>query len=156
MATLRQKNVVKKILENGGNVSKAMRDSGYSPLTAKTPSKLTDSQGFKNLLEKYLPDKLLTQKHLELLNATDIGHMVFPLKTTDQEIKELLASVNCTPKKIQHGMEAIHVWFWARNNKAIKDALELAYKLKGSFAPEKKEISGGLNLPALFDSSDDE
>lgn len=59
MATERQKRALDKIVENGGNVSKAMREAGYSPETAKTPSKLTNSAGFKELCEVYLPDDML-------------------------------------------------------------------------------------------------
>ena len=40
---------VNNMVENGGNVSKAMRDGGYSPATAKNPGKLTNSKGFKLL-----------------------------------------------------------------------------------------------------------
>ncbi len=47
------------MVENGGNVSKAMRDAGYSPQTAKVPQKLTKSAGFAELLEAYLPDDML-------------------------------------------------------------------------------------------------
>ena len=44
MATIRQKKALAKIVENGGNVSKAMVEAGYSPMTAKTPQKLTESK----------------------------------------------------------------------------------------------------------------
>jgi len=50
MATVRQKIVVQKLVENGGNLSKAMRDSGYSEATINNPSNLTESKGFKALL----------------------------------------------------------------------------------------------------------
>lgn len=46
MSTLKQKRAVRAIVENGGNVSKAMREVGYTNETAKTPSKLTDSDGY--------------------------------------------------------------------------------------------------------------
>jgi hypothetical protein len=59
MATIRQKKAVEKIVENGGNVSKAMRDAGYSPETAKSPSKLTSTAAFAELMEAYLPDDML-------------------------------------------------------------------------------------------------
>ena len=60
MATIRQKRAFEKIVENGGIVSKGMRDAKYSPETAKTPSKLTDSKGFKELCKEYgLTDQLL-------------------------------------------------------------------------------------------------
>lgn len=59
MATLKQEKAVTNMVENGGNASKAMRDAGYSPETAKSPSKLTKSEGFAELMEAYLPDDML-------------------------------------------------------------------------------------------------
>lgn len=59
MATEKQKRALDIMVENGGNVSKAMREAGYSPATAKTPKKLTESEGFKELAEAYLPDDML-------------------------------------------------------------------------------------------------
>jgi len=56
MATLKQKLAVGKLVENGGNVSRSMLDAGYTPATASTPQKLTNSKGFQELIEKYLPD----------------------------------------------------------------------------------------------------
>lgn len=62
MPTRRQRTAVDKIVENGGNVSKAMRESGYTAETAKTPSKLTDSKGFMQILEEIgLTDQFLTK-----------------------------------------------------------------------------------------------
>lgn len=51
MSTIKQKRALNKIVENGGNISKSMRQAGYSPRTAKTPKKLTESDGFKDLLK---------------------------------------------------------------------------------------------------------
>lgn len=47
------------MVENGGNASRAMREAGYSAETAKSPSKLTESKGFAELMEAYLPDDML-------------------------------------------------------------------------------------------------
>lgn len=69
MPTIKQKLALDKIVENGGNVSKAMRDVGYSVETAKEPGKLTNSKGFQELVEKHLPDSLLTKVHKEGLGA---------------------------------------------------------------------------------------
>jgi hypothetical protein len=69
MPTKRQENALKKMVENGGNVSKAMREAGYSPATAKTPSKLLDSAGFIELMDKLgLTDDLIVNALVE-----DIG-----------------------------------------------------------------------------------
>lgn len=70
MATEKQKRAVNKIVENGGNISKAMRDVGYSVETAKTPSKLTDSKGFIELMDELgLTDDLIVNALVEDINA---------------------------------------------------------------------------------------
>ena len=52
MATEKQKKALAKVLENGGNVSKAMKESGYSDAMAKNPQKLTQSQAFQQYMQK--------------------------------------------------------------------------------------------------------
>ena len=59
MPTIKQKKAVEEIVENGGNVSKAMREVGYSKETAHTPKKLTNSIGYKELVNKYLPKRMI-------------------------------------------------------------------------------------------------
>jgi phage terminase small subunit len=70
MATIKQKEAIKNVVGNGGNVTKAMLDAGYSPNTANTPGKLTNSKPWKELVEVHLKDDLLLQKHEEALEAT--------------------------------------------------------------------------------------
>lgn len=70
MATMRQKMAFDNLLENKGSVSQAMRDAGYPRTTAKNPQQLTESKGWAELLEQYLPDSLLTKVHVEGLGAT--------------------------------------------------------------------------------------
>ena len=66
MPTIKQEKAVALIVENGGNVSRAMRDAGYSPETAKTPSKLTDSIGYQEVLDKYgLTEELIITSLVE-------------------------------------------------------------------------------------------
>lgn len=59
MATMKQRLAVKRMVENGGNVSRSMVEAGYSVATAKTPDKLTESKGYQELLNEYLPDDLI-------------------------------------------------------------------------------------------------
>ena len=60
MATYKQKRAFAKIVDNHGNISKAMREVGYSPKTVKNPKNLTESKGFKELLVKHgLTDELI-------------------------------------------------------------------------------------------------
>lgn len=168
MATLKQRKVVKETLENPGiSLSKAMKKAGYSTPMSRNPQELTQSKGWQELMKEYLPDDLLAQKHLELLNSTGLDHMIFPLGPEDDmervqmiedarqkaikkgeafvepdlmcdaDIKEMLKGVNCIVRRIVHGETARHVYFWGADNKARKDALDMAYKLKGQYAPDK-------------------
>lgn len=89
------------MVENGGNVSKAMRDAGYSAKTAVTPSKLTESVAYKAIAD-LIPDELLSEKHLALLNKQDADGNI--------------------------------------DVQAVKAGLDMGYKLKGSYAPEKRSV----------------
>lgn len=60
MATLKQQQAAKNIVENHGNVYKGMVDAGYDPTTAKNPKNLLDSKGFMELMDSYgLTDDLI-------------------------------------------------------------------------------------------------
>ncbi len=69
--TIRQRLVATKIMENRGNISKTMLQAGYSPKTAKNPKNLTNSRGWQQLMDKFLPDQKLLQVHQELLQNPD-------------------------------------------------------------------------------------
>lgn len=66
MPTLKQHDAIENMVENGGIISKAMLDAGYSPNTAKTPQKLTESKGYKEALKEYgLTESLITKALVE-------------------------------------------------------------------------------------------
>ena len=69
--TTKQKLAASKLVENGGNIGKAMIAAGYSPATAKTPQKLTQSRGWQALMKKHFPDTLLAKRHNDLLNKKE-------------------------------------------------------------------------------------
>lgn len=71
MPTQRQKEAFDKMVENGGIISQAMIDAGYSENTAHTPQKLTESKGWMELMEEHIPNRLLAEKHKALLNKSD-------------------------------------------------------------------------------------
>jgi hypothetical protein len=167
----KHKRVLDNLAENGGSMRKAIIDAGYSQEVANNPSKITESKTWGELMEAYISDNELATKHKQLLNATRMDHMVFPMgpveeeeqhiindedamtaemkpertTMTDVEIVELLASVNCTVRKIVHGRSARHVYFWAADNKSQKDAIEMGYKLKGRFIADQTPPSSRGN-----------
>lgn len=52
--TIKQTKAIAKLVENGGNVSKAMREAGYSEAMAKNPQKLMRSKAVQNELAPLL------------------------------------------------------------------------------------------------------
>lgn len=177
-ATPRQLKAIKLMGENGGNVSGAMRDAGYPPTTYKNPDKLTNSKAFKILAEELLPDTDLLGKHRRLLNAHRLDHMVFPLgpkttaekkkgkqtkaekqiakmedkqrtELTDADIIQMLLDLNCSVRKIVHGEQARHVYFWSPDNKAQQAALTLGYQIRGKI----KEAN--VIMPVQINVNDD-
>ena len=98
---IRQKKVAKEVVENGSSMGAAMRGAGYSEAYSKHPEKLKRTDSWQELMEEYLPDSLLAEKHEELLRKTDKTGQV----------------------------DAV----------AVPKGLDMAYKLKGKFAPEQVE-----------------
>lgn len=70
--SIRQKIVAQKIMENHGNVSKAMKEAGYSEAYSSNPQELKATKTWEMLLDEYLPDELLTKVAVEGLFAKRI------------------------------------------------------------------------------------
>lgn len=156
-ASIKARAVAKLIVENPGmGLGPAMIAVGYAPLTAKTPSNLTNSKAWNDLLDEYLPRSDVLETHKGLLKASNLDHQTFPLETpalTDAHIIEMFTELNCKVRRIVHGEQARHVYFWAADNRARKDGLEMAYKLRGDYAPEK-HLHGHFSLLKLGTSVD--
>lgn len=70
MATTKQHQAIEKAVENGGNITQAMRDAGYSEGTVNNPSNLTESKGYKELADSLgLTDTFITQALVEDIKA---------------------------------------------------------------------------------------
>ena len=117
-ATRKQKQAFVKSLENCGNISKSMREVGYSPNTAKNPKILTESKGWKELMDEFIPDSLLAERHQELLNKREYSKV-------DEEVID------------------------QPETQAVSKGLDMAYKLKGSYEPEKLEHRGELQITGM-------
>jgi len=121
MSTLKQKKA-SKLVEIGRTLGEVMVEAGYSPNTAKAPTKLTNSKGWIELMDKYLPDDEVLAEHQKGLHATKpIGALVIIKKDGEREViykdNEGVIEVDDTPTRLK--------------------AVELAYKVKGKM----KEVS---------------
>ena len=147
----------KRVLDNVGKIRKdkngktvktslyqALLDEGYSESYARAGGHLPKKKTWEQLLEERLGDDKLSNIHSQLMIAKRLDYMLFTAEITDQDIYDLLESVNCTPKKIVHGIAGVHVWFWSPDNKTRKDALELAHKIRGKMSPEVIEFKTDL------------
>lgn len=133
MPTIKQKRAFNKVVENGGNVSQAMLAADYSPATAKTPQKLTESDGWKELMDQHLPDKLLAKVHKEGLHATTKKPHLVDRDDKGRPVYEYIPEDDYSTR---------HRY------------LETAYKLKAKYPEEKQPAQ--LNQFNFFNLSKDE
>jgi len=139
MPTYRQKLVASKLVENGGNIGKAMISAGYSPATAKTPKKLTQSKGWKILMDRYIPDDLVVETHKDALQAHKIDQYIFPKSYFDKEIKELIENFDFRVIWIKKEKNCKRAYFLAPDHSTRMLAVKEAYKIKDKYPREKVE-----------------
>jgi hypothetical protein len=160
MSTLRQKIAAKKISEILGNykpddkvdLGKILREAGFSVSTSKTPKNVTESKGFQKMLDKLLPDKDTLKVHKEILQAGDIGVISFPKNMTNSEIRKLIGELPgfklLTIKSINDKKGIVNyknAYYFSPHITGRTKGLDLAYKLKGRYAPEKVKIIDPLD-----------
>lgn len=67
-------------------------EAGYSEAMSKTPSRITGSVTFQDLLDRYMPDDTLAKTHQRLLETRKIEHMTFPLGPANEDDIDLSGS----------------------------------------------------------------
>jgi hypothetical protein len=137
----------KTVVAKGGSVKAALLDAGYSPNTAKTPRKVTDQEAWKKLMKKYLDDDKLAKKHDQLLDSVQLSELSFSQQILDEEIERIITdagfnlvqieSIDTADPKFRRKV----AYYTQPNAKALKEAIDMAYKLKGKYAPEKVETT---------------
>lgn len=110
---IRHKKLLNAIVSGEGNLGSAMVKAGYSPATASNPKAIVETKSFQALMKEMLPDDFLMEKHKDLLQA---------------EIKTSIRGEIVTERM---------------DSEAVSKGLDMAYKLKGSYAPDKQVV---LNL----------
>lgn len=156
------------------SVGDAARAVGLPESIATHPSQIVNTPEWNQLLDEMLPRGELLDVHKGLLRASRIDHMIFAdgpkdeqscmrfieerntkIKPddhpytrddvlTDDDIRAMLEEKNCTVRRISRTENSRHVYFFAPDNRARKDALEMAYKLRGDFAGDKAAVAFSL------------
>lgn len=119
MATIKQIKASNILLDNPSlSMRQVMKQAGYSDNSAIAPTKnLLSSPSFMLLLDKHIPEALASKKHKQLLNKREYKR-VFNHATGEYETvktKEIDAN-------------------------AVSKGLDMYYKIKGTYAPEKREV----------------
>ena len=125
---IRIKKVFEQVVENGGaGIGKIMIKNGYSPNTAKTPQKITESKSWEMLLDQYIPESLVLKTHKKAFKANRV------------------ISARTTGKADEKTDDFIDVPDWQTRTKAV----ELGYKVRGKlinkFEGQIKNIDSELN-----------
>jgi len=141
------------------SVSAAMRAAGYSPSYCKQPQEWDRTKTAKQCLEEFLPDELIHTRHNENLSASFLQHYYFPKPTpekkrvgkkwiteqkndlSNEEIKEIVESQpGCKLTYIKRDFGGAWAYFTAPDSKSRNTAIDMAYKRKGSYKPDKLNI----------------
>lgn len=152
MATKKQKKVVAEIKKEtkkaeknlGKGKKKSMRmilkEAGYTDNVANNPKNVTESKGFNDELDAFLPNNFVLAKHKELMNSHRLDKAPFELATTDKQIEELLERVGFQVIAIQTipmiGKKI--AFFFSPDNLARSKALDMFYKLTGRYVTNVK------------------
>lgn len=149
--TKKQAGFVKDFLEHGNGTKAAL--ANYDTTDPKTASAIAsenlDKPIIRKTLEEVLADDNLAEKHQQLINATQLTRLTFDANTTDAEIEEVVAQMpGHTLLKIIRKSSMTQVngeitfndpiaYVMAPDNTTQDKALDKAYKIKGTYAPEK-------------------
>ena len=123
MATSKQTKALNNLVENKGNLGKAMREAGYSKSVSNNPKNLTNSKGYRALADELgLTDTFITDCLLEDIKAKpqnrkgelELASKIKGLQTDRHEIeitevKPILMGITqplITPKSIEDTTDA--------------------------------------------------
>lgn len=129
---VKQIKAIKKMVENGGSLSKGLRDAGYSPAYAHS-GKITSTKTWKELMEKHMSDEKVAKVHESLLEAKELKQVAIYHKLKDAEIKKIIEEQGFTFISTKRFMNQAYVYFTVPNTMAQTKALDLIYKLKSRY-----------------------
>lgn len=145
--TTRQRIAFDRLVELGGKyngkksviMGKILAEAGYSKITQKTPTKVTQSKGWLQLMEEHFPDDKLSKKMDEQLDAKTIDHYTFSVKTPDEEINTLIEDFGFKVMKITTTGNTKRAYYSAPDHQSRDKMIEKILKLKRKYPAEKHE-----------------
>lgn len=140
----RQEKVIENVKENLSSTGEkklepAMKKAGYSDSYARASTQMKDTRTFREKFDELMPEEEIMGWHNNLGNAKKTQQMMVGKDVSDEDIEAWVSGINCVLYKIVEGSSMKTVLYWARDNKAIKDAIDMAYKIRGDYSAEKTE-----------------
>ena len=144
--TKKQRGFLKDYIETGNGTQAALKN--YD-IKSSNPERVASVIAAENLTKpsiiESLPDSLLVGKHLELFEQKRVDYFVFPKNLTDDEIVEHVRSAGIEVITVRATEKGKMAFYSMPDSQAIKGGLEMAYKIKGTYAPEKS-VSVNVNV----------
>lgn len=136
---------IKEVIKTGNQTQSAkkaygIKDDNYAHVKA---SRLIQKDTIKKTIDRYadrFSDEELEKHHKELLNQKQVAYFVFPKFMDDDEIEEKVNAAGFNVIVIRFGEKGKYAFYSISDANAKKSALDMAYKIKGTYAPEKKSI----------------
>ena len=154
--TIKQIRAVKATLENIGNPNpktqeQVLIEAGYSKSVAQhSPTQITNSQGWNQLMDKYLTDENTAQVHNEMMNAQKVQLFVFDGEIKNKQIYRVISQIT--------GAKLIHIrdFMTGIGNLGLRLAIDHSEKESGAVITEvnnAQSISrGGLRFTNAISS----
>lgn len=108
---IKQRIMIKDWVQNGlGSLPESAKKAGFAP---QSTSSIVKTKNWKLLMDEFLPDVLLAERHNEILNKRDFEKITDP-------VTKVVTLVDVGPE-----------------TSAVTKGLEMAYRLKGAFTENK-------------------
>ncbi|OQB03718.1 MAG: hypothetical protein BWY21_02145 [Parcubacteria group bacterium ADurb.Bin216] len=150
--TEKQKQTIK-YMAQGMDRYHAMLKAGYKKSYARN-STITQSETWQELIDKYIPEKKITEAVDSLMNYEFIKDYTFNKKYSEEEVIEKMAQLGFSKdkfvivedveyKNVNNELVAIDYWrvmTKIRDPMAISNGTEKAIRIRGRYAPEQLEL----------------
>lgn len=153
---MREETLAEKIKENllaGNKLNKSelLRESGYAPGSVDVFKK----KSFLATLNEILPDELIVKAHRALIKNKFVVEKIFPKEMDDLDITEICSYMGRVIRIIEADVAfkgKVKICYIAvTNTKAATDGIDMAYKLKGAYAPEKHSLNINQDFAEMSD-----
>lgn len=153
---IREETLAEKIKENllkGEKLNKTqlLQEAGYNPGSVEVFKK----KSFLATLNEILPDELIVKAHRALIKNKFVVEKIFPKEMDNLDITEICSHMGRVIRIIEADIAfkgKVKICYMAvTNTKAATDGIDMAYKLKGAYAPEKHSLNINQDFAEMSD-----